>query len=279
MTDSFSALGVSGEVESALAELGIVEPFAVQRMCIPAAMAGDDVIAKSPTGSGKTLAFGLPLVMRANPERTAPEALVLCPTRELAQQIAADLERGHVFTDRILNRRGRDETLLLGAATMRPIIERLLPGASIVSRPPPASSARQTTSVSAASTGLPRASRSHVTAHNNAESVGASSRVTAAGSRPHTNRAATSGQPATAPLWLNNRRPSRNGAAAARPPPMPLVADRTAASSAPVRTTLARSAHVSSAQIGPASRCRAGSSTPSTYQPIPNPSALTTPCS
>src|SRR5881394_1170572 len=50
-------------------------------------------------------------------------------------QIAADLERGHVFTDRILNRRGRDETLLLGAATMRPIIERLLPGASSVTRP------------------------------------------------------------------------------------------------------------------------------------------------
>src|ERR1700752_3833090 len=50
-------------------------------------------------------------------------------------QIAADLERGHVFTDRILNRRGRDETLLLGAATMRPIIARLLPGASIVTRP------------------------------------------------------------------------------------------------------------------------------------------------
>ncbi|HWZ40188.1 MAG TPA: helicase-related protein [Bradyrhizobium sp.] len=50
-------------------------------------------------------------------------------------QIASDLERGHVFTDRMLNRRGRDETMLLGAATMRPIIERLLPGASIVTRP------------------------------------------------------------------------------------------------------------------------------------------------
>src|SRR4029078_7760412 len=50
-------------------------------------------------------------------------------------QIPADLERVHVFTDRILHRRGRDETLLLGAATMRPIIERLLPGASIVTRP------------------------------------------------------------------------------------------------------------------------------------------------
>ena len=50
-------------------------------------------------------------------------------------QLAADFERGHVFTDRMLNRRGREETLVLGAATMKPIIERLLPGASIVSRP------------------------------------------------------------------------------------------------------------------------------------------------
>jgi superfamily II DNA/RNA helicase len=92
MTDSFSALGVSEDVLSALAGLGITEPFAVQRMCIPAGLAGEDVIAKSPTGSGKTLAFGLPLVMQADPAATAPEALVLCPTRELAQQIGADLE-------------------------------------------------------------------------------------------------------------------------------------------------------------------------------------------
>src|SRR5205823_226040 len=50
-------------------------------------------------------------------------------------QLGADLERGHVFTDRVLHRRGREETLMLGAATMRPIIERLLPGANVVSRP------------------------------------------------------------------------------------------------------------------------------------------------
>ena len=50
-------------------------------------------------------------------------------------QVGADLERGHVFTDRMLNRRGRDETLVLGAATMRPMIEKLLPGANILSRP------------------------------------------------------------------------------------------------------------------------------------------------
>ncbi|HEY2528639.1 MAG TPA: helicase-related protein [Xanthobacteraceae bacterium] len=50
-------------------------------------------------------------------------------------QLAGDFERGHVFTDRMLNRRAREETLVLGAATMRPMVEQLLPGASIVSRP------------------------------------------------------------------------------------------------------------------------------------------------
>ncbi|MCK0206671.1 helicase [Starkeya koreensis] len=50
-------------------------------------------------------------------------------------QISADLDRGHVFTDRLLNRRGREETLLLGAATMRPLVEKLLPGVSILVRP------------------------------------------------------------------------------------------------------------------------------------------------
>ncbi|MDO8878055.1 MAG: helicase, partial [Pseudolabrys sp.] len=50
-------------------------------------------------------------------------------------QLGADFERGHVFTDRMLNLRARDETLILGAATMRPMVEKLLPGANIVSRP------------------------------------------------------------------------------------------------------------------------------------------------
>jgi ATP-dependent RNA helicase SUPV3L1/SUV3 len=50
-------------------------------------------------------------------------------------QLAADLDRGHVFTDRLLNLRGRDETLLLGAGTMRGILEKLLPGINVVTRP------------------------------------------------------------------------------------------------------------------------------------------------
>ncbi|MGE4251593.1 MAG: helicase-related protein [Parvibaculaceae bacterium] len=50
-------------------------------------------------------------------------------------QLCADFERGHIFTDRLLNRRGREETMLLGAATMRPIIEQLVPGATFIARP------------------------------------------------------------------------------------------------------------------------------------------------
>ena len=50
-------------------------------------------------------------------------------------QLGSDLDRGHVFTDRMLHRRGREETLVLGAATMRPMVERLLPGANVLSRP------------------------------------------------------------------------------------------------------------------------------------------------
>src|SRR6202050_3804053 len=50
-------------------------------------------------------------------------------------QLGVDLERGHVFPDRVLNRRGRDETLVLGAQTVRPMVERLLPGAHVLTRP------------------------------------------------------------------------------------------------------------------------------------------------
>src|SRR5262245_45662842 len=50
-------------------------------------------------------------------------------------QLATDFDRGHVFTDRMLHARGREETLVLGAATMRPLVEKLLPGADIVQRP------------------------------------------------------------------------------------------------------------------------------------------------
>jgi ATP-dependent RNA helicase RhlE len=92
MSQSFHALGVSAPVVNALAKRNIREPFAIQKLVLPDALAGLDVVAESPTGSGKTLGFGIPLVERTSPGGRTPTALVLAPTRELALQIVADLE-------------------------------------------------------------------------------------------------------------------------------------------------------------------------------------------
>ena len=89
MDVSFYDLGVDPGLVNSLKEMGITEPFEVQRESIPDAMMGNDVCCRAPTGSGKTLAFGLPLIMRtlrADPE--FPTSLILSPTRELADQIA-----------------------------------------------------------------------------------------------------------------------------------------------------------------------------------------------
>jgi superfamily II DNA/RNA helicase len=84
---TFADLGVSRPVVSALAERGFTKPFAVQRLAIADVLAGNDVLVQSPTGSGKTLAFGVPIVERIEAEAKRPAALVLAPTRELAEQI------------------------------------------------------------------------------------------------------------------------------------------------------------------------------------------------
>ena len=90
-TASFADLGVSRPLISSLSAARITEPFAIQRAVIGDAIAGRDVIAKSPTGSGKTLAFGIPLVERIAAEDRRPAALVLAPTRELATQIVDEI--------------------------------------------------------------------------------------------------------------------------------------------------------------------------------------------
>jgi ATP-dependent RNA helicase RhlE len=90
-TESFADLGVSRTVISSLSQAGIAQPFSIQRAVIADAIAGRDVIAKSPTGSGKTLAFGIPLVERIGATDARPAALVLAPTRELATQIVAEI--------------------------------------------------------------------------------------------------------------------------------------------------------------------------------------------
>jgi ATP-independent RNA helicase DbpA len=86
--NEFSALPLSAELRKALAasDFGAMTP--VQQQSLPAILAGRDVIVQAPTGSGKTVAFGLGLLQRLEPTLLRAQALVLCPTRELADQVA-----------------------------------------------------------------------------------------------------------------------------------------------------------------------------------------------
>ena len=89
---SFRELGVSARVVDALAARSIHTPFRIQELVLPDALAGLDVLAKSPTGSGKTLAFAIPIAERTVPSDRHVSALVLVPTRELASQVTAELQ-------------------------------------------------------------------------------------------------------------------------------------------------------------------------------------------
>src|SRR5690554_1514258 len=88
---SFKELGLSSPMLTNLDRLGFTQPTGIQVKALPPAMAGKDVIAMAQTGSGKTAAFGIPLIEKLRPKQFAVQALVLCPTRELADQVAKAL--------------------------------------------------------------------------------------------------------------------------------------------------------------------------------------------
>ncbi len=89
---TFEELGVSLEIRKAIEELGYENPMPVQEEVIPYLLGnGNDVVALAQTGTGKTAAFGLPLIQKIDVKNCVPQALVLCPTRELCLQIAGDL--------------------------------------------------------------------------------------------------------------------------------------------------------------------------------------------
>ena len=87
----FAAMNLSQPTLKALAAMGFDNPTPIQTETIPLVMEGRDVIAKAPTGTGKTCAFGIPLIECLNPDMKDLQAVVLCPTRELCEQITADL--------------------------------------------------------------------------------------------------------------------------------------------------------------------------------------------
>ena len=86
-TVTFGDLGLPQRVLARLDELGFVTPTPIQEGSIPIVIEGGDLIGKAETGTGKTLAFTAPVMSQLDPERVTVQALVLCPTRELAQQV------------------------------------------------------------------------------------------------------------------------------------------------------------------------------------------------
>ncbi|MGW8611767.1 DEAD/DEAH box helicase [Streptomyces albidoflavus] len=135
---TFRELGILSETAEALEAVGITNPFPIQELTLPVALSGTDVIGQAKTGTGKTLGFGLPLLERvtvaadveagrAKPEQltTAPQALVVVPTRELCQQVTNDLlTAGKVRDVRVL--------AIYGGRAYEPQVEALNKGVDVI---------------------------------------------------------------------------------------------------------------------------------------------------
>lgn len=123
---SFRDLGVSDDIVDVLTGRGITEPFPVQSLTIPDALAGRDVCGRAQTGSGKTLAFGIPMIERIeSSEPGKPHALVLVPTRELCSQVSEELAP-------LAKARGLRLASVYGGAPMGPQITAIERGADVI---------------------------------------------------------------------------------------------------------------------------------------------------
>ncbi len=132
---TFADFGIHPDIVAALADGGILTPFPIQSMTLPVALGGHDIIGQAKTGTGKTLGFGVPMLNQvvapgdegfdalARPGK--PQALAVAPTRELAVQVAGDLERAG-------RRRGIRVLTVYGGRAYEPQIEALRTGVEIV---------------------------------------------------------------------------------------------------------------------------------------------------
>ncbi len=123
---NYSELNVPEQIHKAVERMGFTEMTEVQEKAIPPMMEGKDIIAKAPTGTGKSCAFGIPLILGLDQSRNYPQAVVMAPTRELAQQITEDLQDlAHFYPDiRVVT--------VYGGANIQKQIEKLKKGAQIV---------------------------------------------------------------------------------------------------------------------------------------------------
>ena len=122
---TFTELGADPQIAEALAADGITHAFPIQQQCIPIALRGTDLIGQAKTGTGKTLGFGIPLLQAITPGQGVPQALVVCPTRELGLQVATDIERaGRIKGVRVL--------AVYGGRAYEPQIDALKAGIDVV---------------------------------------------------------------------------------------------------------------------------------------------------
>ncbi len=132
---TFADFDVHPDIVAALSEHGIVHPFPIQAMTLPVALGGHDIIGQAKTGTGKTLGFGIPILQRVVSPTDAgwselrhpgkPQALAVAPTRELAVQVAGDLERAGA-------QRGIRVLTVYGGRAYEPQIDALKRGVEVV---------------------------------------------------------------------------------------------------------------------------------------------------
>lgn len=92
-TIKFSDLGISEEILRAVEEMGYTQPSPIQQQAIPFVLQGRDLIGQAQTGTGKTAAFAIPIIDLVDPDFNKPQAIILCPTRELAVQVEGEIQK------------------------------------------------------------------------------------------------------------------------------------------------------------------------------------------
>jgi len=92
-TIKFSDLGISEEILRSVEEMGYTQPSPIQQQAIPFVLQGRDLIGQAQTGTGKTAAFAIPIIDLVDPDFNKPQAIILCPTRELAVQVEGEIQK------------------------------------------------------------------------------------------------------------------------------------------------------------------------------------------
>ncbi|WP_373521020.1 DEAD/DEAH box helicase [Aquiflexum sp.] len=123
---TFSDLGISAEILRAVEDMGYTHPSTIQSQSIPLLLEGRDVIGQAQTGTGKTAAFGIPIIDQVDTSINKPQALILCPTRELAVQVEGEIVKLSKY------KRGLSSTCIYGGEAIDRQIKSLRKGVQIV---------------------------------------------------------------------------------------------------------------------------------------------------